>query len=269
MKRFIIACLLLAGFVSYGNSSQAVPIPTQLTLTGASGANLFITALNGTVTATIPFDITGTLDLTIDGFDKQSFFDGNSTYLAFDRADIQLSDESLNPSLGFLGGVSGSITGAGIKTLDSNGNIPLTRTNQADPFEYTFDPGGGFPTALSIDQGLFTYNGTGPVGGLLGSGTVDFSSDPVAATLGSLGQVGLVTQDVYLAGNSVIVDVVVSAPLTFADTILTDPVEVGVDLSGVLVATGTYVFVPEPSTIVLMSIALVVLMPLRRRLSGE
>lgn len=278
MRIHIIACLVLASFAASDRTSQAVPISTKLTLTGASGANLFMTTLGGAVTASLPIDLTGTIDVTIrEAINYASYLyyptnGAGTTGIALTGADIDLSDQSLDLSLGFLGGVEGALTGAGINTLDSHGNIALTYTHPADPFQYTFDPGGGVGgTDLAIDQGLFTYNGTGPVGGLLGSGTVDFSTDPVNATLDPIGQIGLLTLDIGAhVGNTVTVDIVVSAPLTFVDQILTDPLTLDVDLSGALIATGFYTFLtaegPEPSSIVLMSIALVALIPLRRRM---
>ncbi len=269
MKKLSLTCMALAAMVAFGQTAKAAPVSTQLTLTGASGVNLFISTLGGAVTADIPFDITGTIDITLEDQIDDGVSGTATTAIALDDAAIDLSDQSLNLSLGFLGGVEGEITGAGINQLSSNGNIPLTNTNPTDPFTYTFDPGGGSPTSITIDEGLFTYLGTGPVGGLLGSGTLDFASDPIAAELGPVGQIGLVTQDIGAqVGNTVTVDVVVSAPLTFADTLLTDPVTLDVDLSGALVATGfyTYVIIPEPSTLVLLGIAFVGLVPVWRRL---
>ncbi len=267
MKKHVIVVLALTACFGVGQSSHADPVATTLTLTGASEANLFISALSGSVTAEIPFEIEGTIDVSFSNAIDDSLSGLVTTSVSLDGAEISLSDESINLNLGFLGNVSGAITGADINTLDSNGYIDLTVTNPVDPFEYTFDPGAGSPTELSIDQGLFTYNGTGPIGGLLGSGTLDFSSDPVSATLDQVGQIGLVTQNVVTQIASVTtVEVVVSAPLEFTDTILTDPIVVNLDLSGALYATGFYTIVPEPSTVVLLGLALVVLIPLRRQI---
>lgn len=275
MRNLSFTCLALTAMVAFGQTAQtaqAASVPIQLTLTDDAGANLFIAAIGGVVTASIPFDISGTIDVSLDEAISGNLVPdelvNNTTGIALTGADIDLSDESLSLSLGLLGGVDGAIVGAGINTLDSNGNIALTTTNPTNPFEYSFDPGGGNPTSLAIDQGQFTYLGFGPLGGALGSGTIDFSSEPVEAELPSLGQIGLVTQDVVAQiGNTVTVDVVVSAPLTFSDTILTDPIDVTVDLSGALVATGFYTYiVPEPSTLVLLGIAFVGLIPMWRRL---
>jgi len=209
----------------------------------------------------VPFDLSGTIDASVDaGLTNETSND--STGLAFLDADIDIADVSLSIPAGFLGGVSAEIVGAGINNLTTNGNVALTSTNGANAWTYTFDPGGGSPTQIGIDQGLFTYLGTGAAGGLIGSGTVDFGTDPVNADVPPIGQVGLVTQNAVVSDGYVYVTV--SAPLTFADTIITDPVAVDVDLGGAIVATGMYA-IPEPSTIVLLGIALVGLIPVWRR----
>jgi len=99
--------------------------------------------------------------------------------------------------------------------------------------------------------------------------------DPVVVTISPLGQIGLVTQDVTVTGDTIVVDVVVSAPLDFAFDILITPglstvipeFTIDFDFSGALVATGSYTtIIPEPSTLVLLGIAIAGMIPLWRRL---
>jgi len=260
MKKLAIVCTVLAAIVVFGQTAKADSVDfIQLTLTTDSGIDLFISTIGGAVSAIIPFEVTGSLTV---------FFNDLATISLLD-AQIDLSDETLSLALGFLGSVDGALTGLGINALSSSGPIAMTETGSigVDPFTSTFDPGGGSPTTLDIDEGVFTYLGTGPIGGLLGSGTVDFGADPISATLDPVGQIGLVTQNFTISNGSLFVDVVVSIPLTFADTVLTDPLVVDVELSGALVATGSYWFatIPEPSTLVLLGIAIVGMIPLRRR----
>jgi len=263
MKKLTITCMALAAIVVFGQTAKAGPTgPITLTLTTDSGVNLFISTIGGAVSALIPFDVTGLI--TVEFNEELS----PVTAISLLDANIALSDETLSLALGFLGSVDGSLTGLGINALSSAGPIAMTETGPlGDPFTNTFDPGGGSPTTLDIDEGVFTYLGTGPIGGLLGSGTVDFGADPISATLDPVGQIGLVTQNFTISNGSLFVDVVVSIPLTFADTVLTDPLVVDVELSGALVATGSYWFatIPEPSTLVLLGIAIVGMIPLRRR----
>ncbi len=270
MRKYLAVSLACAVMVC-SQSAKAAPVSTQLTLTDDAEVDLFISTLGGAVTALLPFEIDGTIDVTLDMAISGPLGSpvDNTTGLSLDGAAISLSDQTLDLNLAFLGGVEGEIVDAEINQLSSDGIIPTTNTNPTNPFEYTFDPGGaGAGTDLAIDSGVLTYLGTGPVGGLLGSGTLDFASDPVSATLDSVGQIGLVTQDVVAqVGDTVTVNVIVSAPLTFMDTILTDPVTLDVDLSGALVATGFYTYiVPEPSTFVLLGVALLGLIPMWRRL---
>lgn len=261
----ILAFVTVFGFST--KEASADPISLTLTLTDDAGAGLFIAAIGGAMTEAIPVDISGTIDITLDDAIDDLAGTNDTTGLDLNGGNIQLSDESLNLSLTFLGEVEAELTGVGITTLNTTETLVLTTTNPTGPFEYTFDPGLGNPTALGIDQGQFTYLGTGSLGEALGSGTIDFTTDPLSADIPPTGQIGLVTQTVTVTGSTVVVDVVVSAPITFSDAILTDPVDVVVNLSGALVATGSYTtIIPEPSTIVLLGVALVGLIPMWRRL---
>lgn len=266
-KSLAVMLMVVTVFGFSTKEASAAPVSLTLTLTDQAGAGLFIAAIGGAVTSSIPFEISGTIDVTLDDAIDDLAGTNDTTSINLDGAQIFLSDETLNLSLGFLGGVSAGLDGLEITTLQSASPIALTTTNPTNPFEYNFDPGGGNPTELAIGAGLFTYNGTGALGGALGSGTIDFSTEPLSAEIPSVGAIGLLTQTVTVTGSTVVVDVVVSAPLSFSDEILTDPVDVIVDLTGALVATGSYTtIIPEPSTMVLLGVALVGLIPMWRRL---
>jgi len=266
MKKLSITCMALAAVFSFGQTAKAAPVSLALTLTTDSGVTLFISAIGGAISDVIPFDMSGTIDVTFDDAIDDPAGTNDTTSISFDDAAIDLSDEPLLLEFGFLGNVQGGFTGMGINTFSSNSPIPLTTSVASDPFEYTFDPGGGSPTELEIDEGLFTYIGTGALGVTHGS-SLGFSIDPAAQTFVPVGQIGLVTQDMTLTGNTLVVDVVVSAPLSFTGAILTDPLALDTDFSGVLIATGSYTtIVPEPSAVVLLGIAAAGLIPLWRRL---
>jgi len=264
MKKSLAILLTAAMVLSLSTSkAKAAPANFQLTLTTDTEVNLFISILGGAVSALVPFDLSGTVDAAIDDAIQVDLVN-DSTGLSLIGADIDIGDLSINIPAGFLGGVAAEITGGGINTLTTNGYVPLNSTNGANPFTYTFDPGAGGPTQLAIDQGLFTYLGTGAAGGLIGSGTIDFNAEPIEAELPPVGQIGMVTQNAVVSDGFVYVTV--SAPITFTDQLLTDPVEVSADLSGALVATGSYALVPEPSTVVLLGIALIGMIPVIRRM---
>ncbi len=265
MKPTVCAMIAVAIISLASRTANAVPVPFVFSLSSDSDVSLFISTIGGSVTASIPFAVSGSFDATID-LDFISLFEVEANEFSILNAQIDFADQPVLLDLGFLGGAAGSLDGLGINQFFTNQPIPL---NETAPDEYSFDTGDGNPTEIAIDEGLFTYLGTGPVGGLLGSGTIDFSDDPVAATLGSVSQTGsLVIEDIGPGiGFYPSIEVIVTIPITFSDTILTDPLEVDVDLSGQLVATGF--IVPEPSTFVLLGIALVALIPLRRRLLGK
>jgi len=272
MKKLSIPCLALAAIIAFGQTTKAAPVSLTLNLTTDTELNLFIFVLGGIGTANIPFDLTGSIDVTLDAAIDDLAGTNDTTSISLDDAAIDFSDESVSDIIcGFIGHLRIGFSGLGINSLSSNGGIALTTTSSTDPFESTFDPGGGSPTALSIDEGAFSYLGIGAIGGLIGFGTIEFATNPGVATVSPVGQIGLVTQDVTVTGDTIVVDVVVSAPLDFAFDILilSDSVTFELDFSGALVATGSYTtIVPEPSTLVLLGIATAGMIPLWRRLRG-
>ncbi|MBX7168059.1 MAG: PEP-CTERM sorting domain-containing protein [Pirellulales bacterium] len=240
----------------------ATPTPVTLTLTPASVLTLTVAAL-GSVTGTTTTTLTGTQGITLD--------DGvpTATSMTLDGGNINLSDASLFLNLGFLlGGVNAGIKNGHLTGLVSTGSVPLNYT--AGTWNYTFDPGdpsGGNLTSAGIDNGILTYNGTGIIGSLLGSGTLDFSTSPANFDLPPLGQVATLTQTLLgSSGVSTTYKITMSAPINVAQSVLTAPVQVDATLVGGIVATGTYVVAPEPSTIVLLGIALAGLVAMRRKI---
>ncbi len=256
MKKHIallLTAVAILGFTT--NQAKAAPVSLTLTLTTDAGMDLLISAAV-VLTGSAGFDFTGTIDIVLDDAIDDLAGTNDTTSFEFVGAAIAISDESLViPSI-----IDSEFIGVGINTLTSNGPIPLTTSVPVNPFAYTFDPGAGSPTTFGLDVGLLTYSG-------LASGTFDFGTDPLLGDLGPVGQIGFVTQDVTITGNTIVVDVTVSAPLTFNSNITTDPLPIDVDLSGAIVATGSYTtIIPEPSSIVLLGIALVGMIPVWRRM---
>ncbi len=277
MKKLSIPCMALAAIIACGQTAKAAPVSTALTLTTDSGVNLVVSTLGGFVSSEVPIpvDLIGTIEITLDDAIDDLAGTNDATSVSLDDAAIDLSDASFFLNLHFY--QMGAVSGLGINSITSNGGIGLTTTSPTDPFTSTFDPGGGSPTELSIDEGIFTYLGIGAFGDPWGFVSADFAVDPVSATVSPVGQIGLVTQDVTVTGNTIVVDVVVSAPLSFSYEIPVlntadpgDPIlNINLDYSGALVATGSYTtIVPEPSTLVLLGIAIAGMIPLWRRLRG-
>ncbi len=269
MKKLSITCLALAAMVVSSQTTKAAPVSLTLNLTTDTGVTLFVSTIGGTVSAIVPFNLTGSIDVTLDDAIDDLAGTNDTTSISLDDAAIDFSDAFVPDFMDeFIGQMDIGFSGLGINSLSSNGGIALTATNPTDPFESTFDPGGGSPTTLSIDEGAFLYSSGGFIG-VLGSGTIDFAIDPVGVTVPPVGQIGLVTQDVTVTGNTIVVDVVVSAPLDFAFGLLplTDVLFFDLEFSGALVATGSYTtIIPEPSTLVLLAIAIAGMIPLWRRL---
>lgn len=262
MKKLAVVCLAFTVFLASEKLAKAGPGYFQLFVTTDTSLDLTISIIGETASTTVPLELTGTMNGVIDVvYPLGPPITPELQYLT--NVDIDISDQTINLPAGFLGGISAELSGAGIKTLLSGASIPLNQTVPTNPSEYTFDPGGGSPSDISIDDGLFTYLGTGAVGGLIGSGTTDFSTTPFTSEIPSMGQVGLMTQYVETFGYGAFVTI--SAPITFSDALMTDPIDMTFDVSGVLVITGF--IVPEPSSIVLLGIALLGLIPLRRRFS--
>ncbi len=265
MKNLSITCMALVPLVFFGQTAKAAPVSLALTLTTDSGVTLFTSTVGGSVSAIVSFDVTGSVDVTLDDAIDDPLGTNDTTSISFDDAEIDFSDETLVFDLGILGSVDGEFIGLGINLLTSNGSIPLTTTLAADPFAYTFDPGGGSPTEFAVDEGLFVTSGS--FGTVFVSNTLDFSNAPLGGTVDPVGQIGLVTQDLTLTGNTLVVDVLMSAPLTFSDSIVTEGQTIDLEFSAILIATGSYTtIVPEPSTVVLLGLAAAGLIPLWRRL---
>ncbi|MBX7166237.1 MAG: PEP-CTERM sorting domain-containing protein [Pirellulales bacterium] len=258
MMRSVAFLLIVAstvlGFAT--TRSFAAPAYVHLNLAGSS-LLLTIDAL-GAITATVGFNPTGTQEIFFD--------DGcDPTSMTFDHGDFSLSDQTLQLNLGALGNVRVGFAGVKLGGLVSTGNVPLNYTGGT--WNYTFDPGdptGGNVTSIAIDEGLLTYVGSGAISLLLGSGTLDFATDPVIADLPSLGQTGTLTRTLLSSASSSY-SVVLSAPLSVYTAVDSD-LGIYATLQGVILATGTYMCVPEPSTLVLLSIALVGLIPICRRI---
>ena len=259
MKKLSIACVALATVVAAcGQPLQAAPASFVATLAPGSQMSLFVSAFGG-FTALIPIDVTGTVDVILDDAIDDPALTNDTTLISLVDATIDITDQTttVNP-----GPVTIELNGAGINALDSNGPIATTSLSPVN-YEYVFDPGGGTPTDISIDEGSILLD-TG-----VGSISRDFLADPFVAIIAPLGPIGFLTQNVSVIGGNIVVDVVISLPITLAEMDSgTSPIDVSIE--GVLIATGSYTtVVPEPSTLVLLGISMIGLIPLLRTCVGR
>ncbi len=255
MKKFGIAFAAFVAVAGFGLVAKAAPIGTTLTLTTDSSLTVFVSTLGGATTGALTTAASGTADVTFDDAAPPS------STIEITDAEVDLADGSIFLDLSLFGGVEAALIGAGINTLTTDAAALTETAPLGNPFTSTFDPGAGTGLTASIDEGALTYNGTGALGGILGMGTFDFATDPLSFSLGSVGQIGLVTQ----SQSGTLVDVTVSVPVSFSDQIATDPVTIDVVVSGQLILTGSYI-IPEPSTLVLLGLAGLGLVPVWRRI---
>jgi hypothetical protein len=222
-----------------------------------STINLTIAAVGGAATGAVNTTVTGTIagDLVVNPVGP-NFSPGDltiqTTNINFDMTQVGLSNGSLSINLGFLGAVNAETFGVGA-TLDSNG--PITPDVAGAPTS-TYDPDG---STLTLNVGVITYKGSGAVGGLLGSGTFDFTNDPTSVNIPSAPN----SVSLTVSQNPGPKSITLVIPLSVTTTVTTDPVDITANVTGVIVATGF--LVPEPGTLVLLGIAAAGLVPVIRK----
>lgn len=264
MKRTMcLAFLALASTLALSGSAKAAPVSLSLTVQSAQSVLSIVVTTpigNGNTTTAL----SGTQDITLLEADPIS------TGVRFDGGDIAMTDASFTVNI-IVASVTAGFIGAHLTGLESTNYVDLNYTGGS--WNYTLDPGdtsgpqGPNVTSAGIDQGILTYQGGG-LASALGSGTLDFTAEPVEFALPSLGNTSSLTQTLLgSTGVTTTYRVVLSAPLTISQLILTDPVQVTATLRGAIVATGTYIVVPEPSTVILLGAALLGLVPFYRRLN--
>ncbi len=285
MKRTYTVLAAVAAIALGANSAMALPVhlsvntaQSNLTLTlaaiggaatGAATANLsddnanspgeapFATPLPGSLTSPAidplpsrpglapPFGtFTGGIDAEI-----ENLFGTNPGLFRIRAGEVDLSDIALSISLGFLGAVNAASdpnNGLGV-SLGSSGILSPDSTAGSNMSFY--NPGG---LQLNLDQGVITYNGSGPVGGLLGTGSFDFNSGPLSFAIPSAPGTVKVTTD-----NAKNVTVLI--PINITTVVTTDPIDVAATLAGQIVLTGRAV--PEPGTMVLFALGGIALVP--------
>lgn len=269
---------LVAFYLGLTSPAEADPRPFTLTLTGESSLSLVLssTALGSEVVSQ-PMQVGGTIDAVALGVaDGSGGVFLNTKFIEFEGAALTWLDTT-TPTLdfGLLGTLDVSITDPSIGALATQAPIPTTLTdikqgqiNPLNPFyEYSFDSSAGDSAQFVVNEGSLVFSGGGAVFSSLGSPSIDFEVDPLVTSLNSVGQSGFLSQDpFYLAGGEALgFAVVMEIPISSRHAISGSPFGLEVGLEGLLVATGIYV--PEPSSSLLLVIGLVAFIPLRRYLN--
>jgi len=232
--------------------ADAVPVSTTLKIVDSGPNTSFIgidlSLLGGTITTDITTFLSGEIDVTLDNVGLQAL-EGT-----INEASISLSDVSVSISAGIFGGVEGALVDTSLSIL----GIPHAQLPNSSGANSFFDLAGD---TISIDSGLLTYIGTGAAGGALGSGTFDLAAEPISVPLPQGSTIQIIEEAVSATKNNVTVIVPVEIPST---TLVTDPVDVSASLSALILATGMKI-IPEPGTLVLLSVGVIGLLVVIRR----
>jgi hypothetical protein len=250
----IVAALTL---VVLSNAASAGPL--NLTVDSSqSTVFLKLAAVGGAATGQALFTLGGNIDnsdlLPVPPISNPP----NPDDLLLGTGPIQtLNNGAVSINLGFLGSVEAQTFGVGFSLTGPAGYIPATNQGPQTAF---YDPAG---TILNLNVGFITYKGAGAVGGLLGSGTFDFTTDPTSVDIPSAPATVQIIAGVG-AGTPLNAPVTMIIPIDVSTTVVTDPVDVVASFTGQIVLTGFWT-VPEPGTIMLLAVGMIGLVPVIRK----
>jgi len=251
MKKLVLTSV---AFVAMGllaaQQAKAVVVSTTLTIVPGTTLDIGLSALSGGATADVSLGASGTIDITADNVGLDALA------LSLDDVDIALTDGSLSLDLGVIGTVDADTFG--LEVGGSSGALTPLGGN-------VFDAGG---TTLALDGGFITYEGGGFLAGLLPPGTFDFDTDPIALEIGvGLASITLLEEAKDAFSNNVTLVI----PVSIAQSVITDPVDVDASITSVILATGMKLtdnggpVIPEPSSWLLIGLGLMSVVPMIRR----
>lgn len=168
---------------------------------------------------------------------------------------VLLDDRSLSFDLGEFGHIDASIVG--VMARLPVGQFGPIASVPGPPGFARYDLSGA---ELRIDGGVLNYAGTGSLGGLLGTGTLDFSASPLlfSAPAGTTANL-LKTAPGPRGGELVLFGV----PLDIQTPVIQDPLPIDVRIRGQILlygfraGTGSALQVPEPGSAALFVIGVV------------
>jgi len=223
-----IALITAFAVVGHGTASAAFMQATTFTLTTNSKMDILIFAAGNTLTASSSGAMNGAFTSWI-SCDNDATFGDYLSLFSIESMDIDIADNSLTIPLGGLGGINAGNVGYHLVGTGPHLTGTATATGTS-----TFDPGG---TTLGFDSGMLTFAGNGSLGGLLGTGVVDFTIDPAEAEIptGAINMTATLTATADPEKILVSVSIPIFAPI---DDFVTDPIEIDVTLAGLIEATG-------------------------------
>lgn len=224
----------------------------------ASQIEVIASALDGALTASASTNVFSTSAATAD-------LQGAAApgTLSFLTGQVQLADRSLSFDLGEFGRIDAAIAGVGVQ-LPTGAFSPAVSI-PGPPGYAQYDIAN---SALVINSGLLTYAGSGSLGGLLGSGSIDFAAFPLSffAPPGTTAHL-LKSAPGPLGGEVVLLGV----PLDINTPVIQDPIPVDLRIRGQIVLYGyrqglsPSLAVPEPASWVLLAVGAAYGIPAIRR----
>lgn len=245
-RRHIAIVLGAAWLATTASVSWARPI-YWAAVSQASSIEVIASALDGALTASASTTVSSASASRAD-----LLGDAAPGVLSLVDGHVQLADRTLSVDLAEFGRID-----AGISNLAAR----LPTGSYAPTLNYAGPPGYGrydlSGAPLTIDGGLLTYSGTGSLGGLLGSGSLDFAAAPLSffAPPGTTGH--LLKSAPGPRGGEV---VVFGVPLDIRTPVIQDPLAVDLRIRGQLVlygfraGAGGSLAVPEPASWALLTI---------------
>lgn len=225
----------------------------NLTVVPGSTLEVFLADTNpGGATVSAPANVSGTIHATI----RNAPF---AAAMQMHGAALDLSDVSLSLD---LGGSDGTVDAESLGLRLHISGPPIFASTMVGVIS-TFDLGG---TDVAIDDGEFSYEGSGPVGGQVGQGTFDFDANPLSFVLPPGSTIETIEDFI---SSPVFTSITVEVPLALSHAIATDPIPLDFGIAGTLLLTGRFWW-PEPGTWLLLAMGMAGLIPLiRRRLNKQ
>jgi hypothetical protein len=240
-KTILYVALFVCAFLAVGGLASAVSVPVDLNLTSPGGGfnqlYLKLTAL-GFISDSDTANVTGYIPANLEvNFDPVTFNPTVSGITFIENNPGTVSVGNLDFDFGLAGSATGRNLKASLATLTTSASPPGPVIGTSMPIEYH---------ELVLNQGNISTSGSYDT-------SFDLGASPVrsGATTGSAGALSVTKTG--SVGNAVTCAVELNVPVSFSQTVLTNP-SVKVDSNVTLHATGSFTqtVVPEPGTIVML-----------------